>query len=215
MNAIARMAVLDMRTVAPYRNRQSLVLLVIVIALMANKPAALIPSLVLLLTPTIAAYPFLIADKSDLETLYAVLPVPRRSFLYGHYVWALTSFLATVAVGTALAVTFAQVSGPPLSGHTLETILALSWGLYAVDISIQLPLLIRFGYTRIGLWGITAPLALAADAVVRFHILLASFERWLPYVWLIGAAAVAASAAEAPAVDRHFSTAKAPSAPVT
>jgi ABC-2 family transporter protein len=215
MNAIARMAVLDMRTVAPYRNRQSLVLLVIVIALMANKPAALIPALVLLVTPTIAAYPFLIADKSDLETLYAVLPVPRRSVLYGHYVWALTSFLATVAVGTALAVTFAQVWGPPLSGHTLETILALSWGLYAVDISIQLPLLIRFGYTRIGLWGITAPLALAADAVVRFHISLTSLDRWLPVVWLIGVAVVAASAAVAPVVDRHFSTAKAPSAPVT
>jgi hypothetical protein len=66
------------------------------------------------------------------------------------------------------------------------------------------------GVRRTPTWRPSMPCC-RCPAVVRFHISLASFDRSLPYVWLIGAAA----AAVAPAVDRHFSTAKAPSAPET
>jgi hypothetical protein len=199
MTAIARMAVLDLRTVTPYR-RQVLAVFAVVLVLLANRPSALVPALVLLVTSTVAAYPFQVADKSGLETLYAVLPLPRRSVLWGHYAWALASFLATVVVGTIEAVISARVQA---QGLDQRTILAVAWGLFAVNVAIQFPLLIRFGYTRIGVWGTTLPLTLIVVAVVRWHVALTSLRPWLPLVWPVGAAALVASAVVAVAVDRQ------------
>jgi hypothetical protein len=201
MTAIARMALLDLRTVAPYR-RQSLVLFGLVVLLFAAKsPVALLPALVLLVTSQIAAYPFLVADKAGLETLYAVLPLPRRSVLYGHYAWAITSFLVTAAVGAALALVFAQAKDMPLSGHTLVTVLTVSWALFAANIAIQFPLFIRFGYTRVSLLGTTVPLAVITLAVVRLHLSMTSVETWVPLLWPAGVAALVISATVAATAD--------------
>lgn len=201
MTAITRMALLDLRTVAPYR-RQGLVLFVLVTALFANKSAvALVPALVLLVTSQVVAYPFLVADKAGLETLYAVLPLSRRSVLYGHYAWAIASFLATAIVGTALALVLARAEAVPFGGHTLVTVLTVSWALFAVNVAIQFPLFIRFGYSRISAVGTTVPLAVVTLAVVRLHLTMTSIETWVPLLWPAGVAAIAISATVAMTVD--------------
>ena len=201
MTAIARMALLDLRTVAPYR-RQGLVLFGLVVLLFANRSAVvLVPALVLLVTSQIAAYPFLVSDKAGLETLYAVLPLPRRSVLYGHYAWAVGCFLATAAAGTALAVVFARVEAVPFGGRTLLNVLAVSWALFAVSVAIQFPLFIRFGYSRISVLGTTVPLAVITLAVVRLHLTMTSVETWVPLLWPAGVAAIAISATVAMSVD--------------
>jgi hypothetical protein len=203
LTAIARMALLDLRTVAPYR-RQGLVLFGLVVLLFANKSAvALVPALVLLVTSQIAAYPFLVADKAGLETLYAVLPLPRRSVLYGHYAWATASFLATAAVGTALAVVFARVEAVPFGAHMLVTVLTVSWALFAVNVAIQFPLFIRFGYSRISVVGTTVPLAVVTLAVVRLHLTMTSIETWVPLLWPAGVAAIVISATVAMTADHR------------
>jgi len=201
MTAIARMALLDLRTVAPYR-RQGLVLFGLVVLLFAAKsPVALLPALVLLVTSQMAAYPFLVADKAGLETLYAVLPLRRRSVLYGHYAWAIASFLVTAAVGTALALVLARAEAVPFGEHTLVTVLTLSWALSAVNVAIQFPLFIRFGYSRISVLSTTLPLAVVTLAVVRLHLNLTSVETWVPFLWPAGAAAIVISATVALTVD--------------
>ena len=201
MTAISRMALLDLRTVAPYR-RQGLVLFALVVALFANKSAvALVPALVLLVTSQVVAYPFLVADKAGLETLYAVLPLPRRSVLYGHYAWAVATFLATATVGTALALVLARAEAVPFGGHALVTVLTLSWALFAVNVAIQFPLFIRFGYSRISVLGTTVPLAVITLAVVRLHLTMTSVETWVPLLWPAGVAAIAISATVAMSVD--------------
>ena len=201
MTAITRMALLDLRTVAPYR-KQGLVLFALVAVLFANKSAVtLVPALVLLVTSQVAAYPFLVADKAGLETLYAVLPLPRRSVLYGHYAWAVATFLATATVGTALALVLARAEAVPFGGHTLVTVLTVSWALFAVNVAIQFPLFIRFGYSRISVLGTTVPLAVITLAVVRLHLTMTSVETWVPLLWPAGVAAIAVSAAVAMSVD--------------
>jgi len=203
MTAITRMALLDLRTVAPYR-RQGLVLFALVAVLFANKSAVtLVPALVLLVTSQVAAYPFLVADKAGLETLYAVLPLPRRSVLYGHYAWATASFLGTAAVGTALAVVLARVEAVPFGEHTLVTVLAVSWALFAVNVAIQFPLFIRFGYSRISVVGTTVPLAVVTLAVVRLHLTMTSIETWVPLLWPAGVAALVISATVAMSADHR------------
>jgi hypothetical protein len=162
----------------------------------------LVPALVLLVTSQIAAYPFNVADKADLETLYAVLPVPRRSVLYGHYAWATACFLATATVGTTLAFLLARIQAVPFGAHTVATLLTLAWLLFAVNVAIQFPLLIGFGYTRISILGTTLPLALIMLAIYKLHVTISSIQIWLPVLWIAGVAAILTSAIGAVAVDR-------------
>ena len=194
MTAVARMTVLVMRTVAPYRT-QGLVVFGVIVLIDSRSVVGLIPALALLLAPLVAAQPFMVADKADLQTLYAVLPLSRRTVLLGHYAWALLSFLAIVITGTALAALLAQAQDMPFGGRSLATLLTLSWALFAVNISIQLPLLIRFGYTRISVLATTVPLALVMLTVIRVHLDLRSIQNWLPLFWAAGAIAIATSAA--------------------
>jgi ABC-2 family transporter protein len=202
MTAVARMTLLHLRAVAPYRT-QGLLVFGVIVLIDSRSVVGLVPALALLLAPLVAAQPFLVADKADLQTLYAVLPLPRRAVLLGHYAWALMSFFAIVITGTALAALLAQAQNMPFGGRNLATLLTLSWALYAVNISIQLPLLIRFGYTRISVLATTLPLALIMVAVTRLHLDLDSIQDWLALFWAAGAAAIATSAALASHVSRQ------------
>ncbi|WP_225844983.1 ABC-2 transporter permease [Streptomyces sp. HPF1205] len=193
MSAVARMAVLHLRTVAPYRT-QGLLVFGLMVLVLARNPDHVVPALAVLLAPLIAVHPFVIADKAGLETLYAVLPLPRRTVLLGHYAWALASFVATVTAGTALAVLLARAEDVQFGGRTMVTMLTLAWALFAVNIAIQFPLLIRFGYARISVLGTTMPLALIMLAVYRLHLTIASIQAWLLLVWVAGAAAIVTSA---------------------
>jgi hypothetical protein len=193
MSAVARMAVLHMRTVAPYRT-QGLLVFGLLMLVLARNPDHVVPALAVLLAPLIAVHPFAVADKAGLETLYAVLPVPHRTVVLGNYAWALASFLATVTAGTALAVLLARAEDVPFEGRSLVTMLALSWVLFAVNIAIQFPLLVRFGYARISILGTTMPLALVMVVVVRLHLSIASIQTWLPLFWAAGPVAIVTSA---------------------
>jgi ABC-2 family transporter protein len=202
VSAVARMVALDLRTVAPCRN-QGLMVFVLDVIVFAYKPATLLPALVLLFTATVAAHPFSVADKSGLDTLYAVLPLSRRCVLYGRYTWALASFLVTAIVGTALTVLFARVQSVPLDARTLGTVLTLSWALFAVNVAIQFPLLFRFGYTRASVLGTSLSLALVIGTVYRMRLTVASVQDWLPVFWVAGAVTIVASVAVAMAVDQQ------------
>jgi hypothetical protein len=204
MIAVARVAMLDLRTVAPYRYQGLAILGICLVMLSHNRPVVLVPALVLLLTSQVAAYPFLIADKADLETLYAVLPLHRRTVLYGHYAWAVVTFLATAVVGTALALLLARVQSVPFGASTIVTVLTLSWAMFAVTVAIQFPLFIRFGFSRISVMSTFLPLALVMLALTRLHLTIVTFatiQRWLPLIGLAGAAVLAASAAVATTAD--------------
>ncbi|MER5640220.1 ABC-2 transporter permease [Kitasatospora sp. NPDC002227] len=196
MSAVARVAVLHLRTVAPYR-AQGLMVFGLIVLVLARTPAGLVPALALLLAPMLAVHPFVIADKAGLDVLHAVLPVPRRAVVLAYYAWALASFLALVTAGAAVAVLLAQLQGQALDPASLATPLTLSWALFGVNIAIQLPLLVRFGYARASVLGTTVPFALVMIAVVRLHLTLGSVQSWLPLFWVLGAVAVAGSAAVA------------------
>jgi hypothetical protein len=202
MTTVARMAVLDLRTVWPYRY-YSLAVFGLGVLVFASRPMWMVPGLVLLFTSQIAPYPFNVADKAGLETLYAVLPLSRRSVLYGHYAWATACFLVTATAGTALALAFARVQAVPLGDRTLVPMLTLSWALFAVNIAIQFPLLVRFGYTRVSVLGTTLPLAAVVGTVYKLQLNIASIQNWLPLLGAAGVAAIVVSAAVATTVDRR------------
>lgn len=169
MTGITRVALLDLRTIAPYR-RQIVFTPLLVVAVMFNRPEVIVPGLILLCASTTAGYPFMVSDRADLETLYAVLPVPRRTLLLGHYVWALAVFVVTAGFGISAALVLAQQQHYTFTGRTLATVVSLSWAAFALSISIQFPLFIRFGFTRAGLLGTTLPISIVAVAATRLHL---------------------------------------------
>ena len=205
MTAVARMVMLDLRSITPYRNQAGLILLILA-AFATKNPVVALPAVTLLLTSQVAAYPFQVADKADLETLYAVLPVPRRAVLYGHYAWALATVVATAALGLGLVALYSRIHSTSVSGRELMTLLTLSWAIFVVNTTIQFPLFIRFGYSRVSLLSTFAPLALVMIAVTRLHLTVvsvSSLQHWLPVIWVAGAAAIVASAATAVTLDRR------------
>jgi len=200
MSAVARMVVLDLRTAAPNRWQSLLLFGVCVAVLAGNRPVVIVPALVLLLTSQYAAYPFQVGDKAGLETLYAVLPITRRAVVHGHYAWAVTCFFVTAVVGTVVTLVLGWVKSDPIGGRELLTTLTLAWAIFVVNVAIQFPLFIRFGYSRISLLSTFLPLAVVMVALTRLHLRIVSFatlQSWLPVIWVAGAAAIAVSVAVA------------------
>lgn len=202
MTGFARVALLDVRTVAPYR-RQLLLTPLLVVAIMFNRPEVLVPGLILLCASTTAGYPFQVSDRADLETLYAVLPLTRRSLLLGHYLWALAIFAVTAGLGTPAALILARQQHISFSGHTVATIVSLSWAAFAMAVSIQFPLFVRFGYTRVGMLATTLPITVVALAATRLHLHFTPDATVIALVAVGGAALLTASVAVTTAMDPH------------
>ncbi|MFI5906512.1 ABC-2 transporter permease [Dactylosporangium sp. NPDC051541] len=202
MTAVARMVLLDLRTVSPYR-RQGFFMFGLYLVLFATRPTVLVPALVLVLTPMVAAYPFNVGDKAGLSTLYAVLPVPRRAVVLGHYAWALATFVATAGLGTAAALIMARAEHVPYGPHIVWLVLSIAWGFFAVTVALQFPLFIRVGYTRLSLMATTLPMALVMGALFKFHVDLDSLARWLPLLWPAGLALLTASVAVTLLLERR------------
>jgi hypothetical protein len=171
MTAVARMALLDWRTVAPYR-LQGAIIFVMIAGILASKPAVLVPALVLLLTATFAAYPFQVGDKAGLDTLYSLLPIPRRAVVLGHYAWALACYVFSAVAGSVLALVVSDVRHRPLGGHEFVISLVASWAVFGVVVGMQYPLFMHFGYTRISALGTTMPVVLVLFAELKLNLVV-------------------------------------------
>jgi uncharacterized membrane protein YhaH (DUF805 family) len=93
----------------------------------------------------------------------------------------------------------------PFSGRDFLTMLTLSWALFAINVAIQFPLLIRFGYTQVSILATTLPVALVMYAVLKLHVFssIAAVQVWLPLIGGAGVAALVASVAVAMTADQR------------
>jgi hypothetical protein len=162
VTALARVFVLTLRTVAPYR-LGLLVPPLMIMAAFSGKPEFMLPALVLVTLPA-AMLPFYISERARLDTLYAVLPLSRRSLLLGRYVWALAAFAAVAAVGIPVSLLVAGLEHVSFPGNALTAIVAVSWALFALNISVVYPLFVRFGATLAGMLGAVVPISALAGA---------------------------------------------------
>lgn len=162
MTTLARVIVLTLRTVAPTR-LGLLGLPLLSMAAFSGKPQFMVPALALAAMPT-AVFPFYVSDRHRLDTLYAVLPLTRRSLLLGRYVWALAAFVAVAGVGIPVSLLLARLENFSFAGNALAAIVAVSWALFALNISIEFPLFVRFGLTQAGVIASVVPISVVAGA---------------------------------------------------
>jgi hypothetical protein len=198
VTALARVTMLNLRTVAPYR-LQLVGLPLLMMASFFREPEGIVPAAVLLSASLAAAYPFIISDRARLDTLYAILPLTRRSLLLGRYVWALATFVATAGVAIPVSLLLAWAENVSFGGYALAEVVAVSWALFALNISIMFFLFVRFGYTRAGTIGTTMPVILLAFVALvagRAHVVKPDLV-WLILPAACGAVLFCASAAVA------------------
>jgi hypothetical protein len=152
----------------------------------------------------LASYPFAASEKNRLETLYAALPVARRTLILARY-------LVTTAIWLGLTTAFALVSALDLGRSATSDpqawamLLPLAAVMFAVLVGIQLPVMYRFGYTSAKLFGylplllVAAVIGLAgamAPALLEgFFLGWSALPSWLG--WLVAAGLLAASYAVA------------------
>lgn len=199
MTTVARVTVLDLRTIAP-NWRQAVLVPVLVMAVFYNRPEMILPALALLYATAMAGYPFQISDRSDLDTLYAVLPLTRRALLFGRYAWALAVFVVTAVVGIPGSLLLAAQQNVSISGFA-PTAFVASWALFALSVSIQYPVFIRFGHSRAGMAATTLPIVAVSFVALRAHLDLKPNGMGLALLAVGGAALLCASVAVAITID--------------
>lgn len=148
IHAVA-MTRLDLMSSRPYLKQG--VLLFAVAALLGfamDDPGAVVPLTVVYAVLT-ASYPFAIGDKNDLDTLYAVIPVPRSAQLAGRYLFAVVLFLVAAGIGTVLAFVIALTQGQPLpTGPDVAMLVAVCFAFYALMVGLQYPMYVGLGYLK-------------------------------------------------------------------
>jgi len=139
---------LDLLCVRPY-GRQMLFLLALAAGLgfAMEDPGAVVPMAVVYAV-LMASYPFAVADRYDLETLYAVLPLSRSALVLGRYLFAVTLFLGTVVVAAGLVLAVAEVRGDLPTPSDLALLGAASFAVYALMVGVQYPMYTALGYMK-------------------------------------------------------------------
>jgi hypothetical protein len=148
MTAIASVVRLDLLSVRPYAKQMTLLLAVAaVLGITMDDPAAVLPMSVVYAVLA-ASYPFAIADKNDLDTLYAVLPLRRSALVVGRYLYSLVVFTAATVAGGAVAMGIAVATDRVPTPTDAALLLAVSFLVFGGMVAVQYPLYLRLGYMR-------------------------------------------------------------------
>jgi len=145
---VRRAALLDVRAVAPYYP-QLLVFVGIMTLFAATKTASTVMPVAAFFAVFTAAYPFAVAEKYDLDTLEATLPLRRRDVLAGRYAGAVVIFVVAVTLATVVTVVNGVLrGGEGLDAASTVSAIGVSWAAFAVIEAAQLPIYVRWGYNQ-------------------------------------------------------------------
>lgn len=93
-----------------------------------------------------ASYPFVIGEKTQMDLLYAALPLHRSELVRGRYLFVLLTDLVSAGIAFVFSLLLSFVF--PLSlGTILGTILACLY-LFSILSLLQLPVYFKLGYTK-------------------------------------------------------------------
>lgn len=103
--------------------------------------AALVTSLVL-------STAFLGDERGNLDTLYGILPVSRRSIVIGRTLSLVAYYLLAAAIATVVTYVVAAVRSETISVDLLLLLHAVALAIVGLSFSLQLPVFFRIGYAR-------------------------------------------------------------------
>lgn len=141
---------LDLLTIRPYLSLKNLILLlaVAVFVSLSTGSASTVVGIVTVYGTIYASYPFAVGEQNGIDALYCALAIGRRSVVVGRYLFALLMCLAFAAGALVLSgiTALVQQSAFALGEAALTALLSVL--IFAVILSVQLPLFFKLGYTR-------------------------------------------------------------------
>jgi len=103
---------------------------------------------------TLMALPFEVADKNNLNVLFATLPTNRKSLLFARYAFMALSLVAVIIISVITGLAIDLISGNSINITEYLTFTSLSICVFLVAAGIQTPFFYRHGYAkgRIFMW---------------------------------------------------------------
>lgn len=145
---IATFATFDlMSTTTPLKRFLPSVAAVVAAAVFAPLPAFGVLAAAALMV-LLAPQTFATDERGRLDTLYATLPISRRTVVLGRYVSLIALYLMLAAVGTLAAVAVSLVQGEQVPLFQLALVNLACLVFFLMTIAVQLPLFFGLGFTR-------------------------------------------------------------------
>lgn len=141
---------LDLITIRPYLTFKNLLLLLAVGAFViyGTQSSSVIIGIVMVYGVIYASYPFAVGEQNGIDTLYCTLPVSRRHVVVGRYLYAMVISLCFGVASIVLSFLMSKILG--FSFALLESLItaAATLAIFAVVLSLQLPLYFKLGYNK-------------------------------------------------------------------
>jgi len=137
----------DLRSWVP--RTQTLLPLALVVAVGIAMP---VPGMAIVAAGVVASFTvstaFLGDERSQLDTLYGVMPVSRGAVVAGRSLAVLAFALVALALALVVTLAVAATRGQLPTADLIMVAFAAAFSFVGLSMSIQLPVLFHFGYTR-------------------------------------------------------------------
>lgn len=163
---------LDFITVKPYLTLKNLLIFLVLSSFLTvtSDSGALGVSVGMIMATLFMGYPFALGEKSDLDALYAMLSVSRKTVVRGRYLFALLldagASLLTGVLGTAASLAVSAYDGSPTPFLSAGPALLVMPLIFLFIQAVQIPVFFRVGYTRARMFTVFPFVAVAAATVV-------------------------------------------------
>jgi len=150
MSKIASFVHLDFYTLKPYKKSIILLIVIGLILGLTLKSLSVLPAIFMMWLVMYMSYPFSIAEKNGMDTLYATLPLRRRDIVIGRFAFVLLMEFITIAFVLLLSLLLSNLFPLPMEqsmGEALFSLCVLS-AVFSLLVAIQYPLYFKLGYTK-------------------------------------------------------------------
>ncbi|WOQ18699.1 ABC-2 transporter permease [Raineyella sp. W15-4] len=149
MSTALRFVGLDLRALRPYARGLALTLVIMTVftVLPSRNPYAVLPPLMLGAVIVGPQYLFAADERSDLDTLYTVLGVPRRAVVAGRYLTVALLEAVLTLLGLATTAIAAAALRVPLELSIVAGMTMIAVAVLCLVFACQLPLFFAVGYT--------------------------------------------------------------------
>ncbi len=166
MKKLIAFVFMDMYTLKPYLKGTALVAGVGIVLGFALKSVTMPALLILVSLVLITSYPFAIAEKNDMETLYSSLPVKRGYVVAGRYLFALLLMIAGITAAFFLSCIIDAVYSLNVSFGGLGGQFLIFASVLLLLLAFQYPMYFKFGYYKARLAAMVPMLLLSVGAAL-------------------------------------------------
>lgn len=148
MNRIAHFVYLDFYTINPYKKTLYLLILVGLVMGVVIESVSTLPAIIMMGLLVVMSTPFSIGEKNGLDTLYATLPLTRKSVVTGRYAFAFCMEMVGAIFVLLISVALSVIFTIDLNVTEILSSLCLLLAVFSLVISLQYPLYFKLGYTK-------------------------------------------------------------------